>query len=225
MSNLIAAAVFWIVTHLGISSSALRVMLVKQFGERAYLRIYSFVAFGALSYLIYSYSRINIFEYLWVPSPMLHWVAFLLMPIALILLAGSFTTTNPTIVGQDYKLAAIGEGAGMIRITRHPFQWAVIIWAIVHVLTKGTIDALIFFGAFVFVSLVGTVLMDKKKLMQLGDVFQSYIDTTSNVPFVAIIQGRNRLCLSELSRPVVIGLSLYFLLLWGHQFVFGVSLF
>ncbi|MEE8058372.1 MAG: NnrU family protein [Pseudomonadales bacterium] len=225
MTNLVVAAVVWVISHLGISSTKLRPALVARLGEWGYICIYSLIAVAAFAYLIWSYSCLGVSEYLWNPTLVLRWVALLLMPIALIFVVGSLVTANPTIVGQSGKLAGIGSGSGMIRITRHPFQWGVVMWAAAHVLAKGDVGSLVFFGAFGSVSLLGTVLMDRKKSAQLGADWTSFSNVTSNIPFAAIIKGRNRFCLDELWLPISIGLSAYALLLWwGHKFISGVAI-
>lgn len=216
MSNLIVAGTIWLATHLGISGTASREILIKQFGYRGYLTIYSMIAIASLSYFIFSFSQINTAEHLWIPNTILRLTALLLTPIALVLLVGSFMTANPTIVGQNHKLADLGKGAGVIRITRHPFQWATIIWAISHIISTGTFEALVFFGAFAVVSFIGTFLMDKRKLSRDAEHYGSYLKVTSNVPFVAILQGRNHLFVKELAGAIVLGLILYFILLWLH---------
>ncbi|MEJ2131967.1 MAG: NnrU family protein, partial [Gammaproteobacteria bacterium] len=51
---LIAALVF-LVTHLGVSSTGLRGALVGMLGERGYAGVYSIVAAASLGFLIYAY--------------------------------------------------------------------------------------------------------------------------------------------------------------------------
>ena len=47
---------------------------------------------------------------------------------------------------------------------------------------------------------------------------------TSNVPFAAILSGRNKLVLKELLLPVVVGLLGYGVVFWGHEWVSGVRI-
>jgi uncharacterized membrane protein len=81
------------------------------------------------------------------------------------------------------------------------------------------------FGSIATVSLFGTFLMDRKKAATLGEDWARYAAVTSNVPFAAVAAGRNRLVVSELVAPVLVGLVGYGLVLWGHQWLSGVSLF
>lgn len=224
MTNLFAAGVVFLGTHLGISSSPLRGMLVRGIGERVYLVLYVLVSFVTLGWLILAYNQAPHTAFLWSPSMLLREVAVVVMAFASIFLIGAFTTKNPTVVGQEGLLRGIGEGRGLVRITRHPFQWAVILWAAVHILANGDSASLIFFGSLGLVSLVGTFLLDRKKAVRLGEDWRHFAEVTSNVPFAAILRGKNRLALGELWLPALLGLGLYALLLWQHAWVSGVSL-
>jgi uncharacterized membrane protein len=56
----------------------------------------------------------------------------------------------------------------------------------------------------------------------IGVDWQRFTTTTSNIPFVAIIQGRNRFRFDEIGwRKVLVGLALYFLLAFLHPYLFG----
>jgi uncharacterized membrane protein len=221
------AALLFVGTHLGISSSALRARLVGSVGERGYLALYSLVAIATLSYLIWLYNGLPRYEYFWMPSPELYMVAKVLMPIALVLALGGFLVRNPTLVGAEGLLAE-GEGAdlarGVTRITRHPFQWGVLIWAVSHVIANGDANSVVFFSAFGVLAALGTVAMDRKKAAALGEGWKAYAASTSNVPFAAIISGRNRLALGELWLPVLLGLIGYAALAWRHEWVSGVRI-
>ncbi len=227
MTLITLAAVLFVGTHLGISSTGLRMRLVGALGERAYLVLYSLVAAGTLSYLIWLYNELPRYDYLWLPSPELHTVAKVMMPVALILVLGGFLVKNPTMVGAE-RLLADGSGGdlakGVTRITRHPFQWGVLIWAIAHVLANGDTVSVVFFSAFGVLAALGTIAMDRKKAAALGPDWQAYARTTSNVPFLAILSGRNRLVAGELWLPVVVGLAGYAALAWGHPWVSGVRI-
>jgi len=225
MSNLVIGAVLWIVTHLGIINSGVRPVLVSKLGKRAYTLIYSLISFAVLIFLIMSFNRLETNTLLWTPVPLFRWLAIILMPVALIFAVGTFMTSNPTIVGQMHKLGSFGKGQGLIRITRHPFQWSVIIWSLTHIIANGELGSLIFFGALLAVSAIGTLTMDKKKAERIGEDWHKFADVTSNVPFAAIIQGRNEFRPSELLLPALIGLSLYAVFLVKHDWVSAIPLF
>ncbi len=217
------AATLWVVTHLGLSSTPLRGALVGVVGEKGFAGVYSLVAFASLGFLIWVYGTVPRFDYFWLPNPDLYWVAKVTMPIALILMLGGFMVRNPTMVGAtlDDAGAAAAMATGVTRITRHPFQWAVVIWGVGHIVANGDQVSVVFFSAFVLVSLAGTFLMDMKKRRSFGDAWSAYAGVTSNVPFAALMSGRNQLVLKELWLPVAVGLVAYALLYYFHEALFG----
>ena len=82
------AAILFVGTHLGISSTPLRARMVDSVGERGYLVLYSLVAVVTLSYLIWLYNELPRYDYFWMPSPELYMAARVVMPVALILALG-----------------------------------------------------------------------------------------------------------------------------------------
>lgn len=225
MGALMLAGLLFVATHLGISSTGLRGWLVSRVGQGAYLGLYSLIAAVTLGFLIFAYNSAPPAELLWAPSVALRWVALLLMPVAMILMLGGFFAPNPTGVGMEGKITSVGDGVGMTRITRHPLQWSFVLWAVVHVLANGDLRSLVLFAAIGTVSLFGSMLMDRKKAATLGEDWARYAAATSNLPFAAIVSGRNRLVASELVVPVLVGLAGYGLALWGHEWLSGVPLF
>jgi uncharacterized membrane protein len=225
MGMLLLAGLLFVVTHLGISSTGLRGWLVSRVGPRAYLGLYSLIAAATLGFLIIAYRGAPPAEFLWVPSQGLRWTALLLMPVAMVFMLGGFFAPNPTGVGMEGKITSVGDGVGMTRITRHPLQWSFVLWAVAHILANGDLRSLVLFVSIGTVSLLGSVLMDRKKAATLGDDWTRYASATSNLPFAAIATGRNRLVASELAVPVLVGLVGYGLALWGHAWLSGVPLF
>ncbi len=229
MSQMLIAAVLFLGTHLGISSTSLRGRLVATLGERGYLGVYSLLALATLGYFIWLYGEVPRHTYFWLPDPNLYLVPKILMPVAMILLLGGFMVRNPTALGQEDSLrgdAEAGELArGVTRITRHPFQWSVVLWAGTHLAANGDRVSVVFFGAFMVLGLAGGVLIDRKKAATLGTDWQPFARMTSNLPFLAILTGRNRLVLRELVLPIVVGLVAYVGVFWGHDWIAGVRLY
>jgi uncharacterized membrane protein len=144
------------------------------------------------------------------------------MPFALILLAASLTTRNPTAVGQCGALRADEPARGIIRVTRHPLMWGVMLWAAVHIAARGDLASLVFFGGFLALAGIGSVLIDTRKAESLGDEWRKFAAATSNVPFGAIVTGRNRFVVREIGwKRIGLGLALYVALMFAHPFLFG----
>ncbi len=226
MELMLLASVLFLCTHLGISSTSLRSALVAVLGEQAYLGVYSLVAASTLAYLIWLYAAQPHYDYFWFPSPGLYLVPKLVMPVAAILLVGGFMVRNPTAVGMERSLTAGAEQLtrGVIRITRHPFQWAVVLWSASHLAANGDRASVVFFGTFFVLGLAGGPLIDRKKARRLGDDWRAFARVTSNVPFAAILSGSNRLAPGELVLPVTVGLVTYVVLFFGHPWIAGVRL-
>jgi uncharacterized membrane protein len=228
MELMLMAAVLFLGTHLGISSTTMRARLVATLGERGYLLAYSLVAVFTLGYLIWVYGALPRHEYLWLPSPALYTVTKAVMPVATVLLVGGFMVRNPTTVGMEGLLRSPGAAQdlarGVNRITRHPFQWAVVLWSVAHLVANGDRVSVVFFATFLVLGLAGGVLIDRKKRARLGDDWQAFASATSNLPFAAILRGDNRLVWKELVGPVLAGAVVYLLFYWGHPWLAGVRI-
>ena len=225
LEELIVAAALFLITHLAISSTSLRGVFVRAIGERPYLGLYSILAVVTLVFLIIAYNHASHVQFLWQPTPALRGIAFVVMPIALMFALGGFLVRNPTAVGQEQQVKNVGQGAGLLRITRHPFQWAVVLWASVHIVANADAASVIFFGSLGTLSLLGSFLIDMKKARTMGADWAPFARATSNVPFVAILASRNQLVMRELYAPIGVGLVAYLLILWGHRYISGVALF
>jgi len=150
------------------------------------------------------------------------WLPAVVMPISFILLACGLFARNPTIVGADKLLQSADPARGMIRVTRHPIMWSFLLWALAHVLARGDLKSLIFFGSFAVLAGVGSLLMDRRKKHALGEDWQRFAAVTSNIPFAAILQGRNRFDAAEIGwRNPAIGLALCVFFILAHAWLFG----
>jgi len=217
MTHLALATAAFLVTHF-VPSTPLRAALVGSMGERAYLGLYVLVSFATIGWMVFAYNRAPI-EPLW---PGLRLLPALLMPFSFVLLVGGILTRNPSAVGQQKVLQAEEPARGMLRVTRHPIQWGILLWAAAHLLARGDLKSVLFFGGFVLLSALGTVLMDRRKAATLGADWERFARATSNVPFVAIAQGRNRFDAGEIGfKTLGIGLALYVAFLLLHPWLFG----
>lgn len=209
MTMLIAATIAFLATHF-VTSTPLRPALVSAMGEWPYRGVYSLVAFITLGWMIWAYVGAPR-EFLWSgfrPLP------YVVMPLAFVLIACGYWR-NPTMVGADKLLKSDDPARGVIRITRHPIMWGVMLWAAAHMLARGELKSLVFFGAFVALAAVGTLAMDRRK--RSNPDWPRFAAVTSHIPFVAIAQGRNRLVWREIGwlRPAL-GLAAFFAVLAFH---------
>lgn len=221
MVHLALATAAFLATHY-VSSTPLRKALVSVLGERSYLGAYVAVSFVMLGWMIWAYLRAPSLP-LWQVEGFKLW-PLLVMPVSLVLLACGLLSRNPSAVRQERALESEEAVRGVLRITRHPVMWAIGLWALVHLLARGDAASLIFFGGFALLALSGTVLIDARKADMLGEGWKRFAAATSNVPFRAIVEGRNRLRLAEIGWwRILAGLLLYAVLLALHPWLFGVK--
>src|SRR5262245_2856602 len=218
MSLLVLATAVFVATHF-VPATPLRSGLVAALGEKAYLGLYSLVALAAIAGMIWAYTRAP-YERLWVGDEFKVW-ALVLMPFALISVVTGNMTRNPGAVRQESALETMGEPRGILRVTRHPIQWGIALWALLHLIARGDMASLVFFGGFALLASLGTLLIDSRKNRSLGEGWQRFAFATSKFPFAAIFQGRNQFRFDEIGwKKVLIGLAAYFALLLVHPFLF-----
>ena len=219
IAQLTVATLAFLGTHF-VSSTPLRAALAGVIGERGYLAVYSIAAFATLGWMIWASGRTP-FQPLWQVPGLRLWPA-VVMPFALILAASALMTRNPTAIGQAGAMKAGEPARGIIRVTRHPLMWGIMLWGAVHLLARGDLASLVFFGGFVALAGIGTLLIDARKRASLGGDWQRFAAVTSNVPFGAIVNGRNRFVFGEIGwKRIGVGLALYVLLLLAHPYLFG----
>lgn len=220
LAQLVFATAAFLATHF-VSSTPLRAAFAGSLGERAYTGVYSLAAFATLGWMIYAYAKAPV-EPLWAGFRLVPLVA---MPFAFIFVVGGLLQRNPTAVGQGKFMAGDDPARGMLRVTRHPMMWGFMLWAGAHVLARGDVKSLVFFGGFFLLAALGTLAIDARKAREFGEDWKRFAALTSNVPFAAIAQGRNRFDLSEIGLvKIVFGLILYGGFLLAHEWLFGARL-
>jgi uncharacterized membrane protein len=174
------------------------------------------VAFVTLGAMIWAYGETPR-EVLW--SGLRH-LPLVVMPVAFVLVVCGYYR-NPTMVGADKLLKSEDPARGIIRVTRHPLMWGVMLWAAAHILARGDLKSLVFFGGLFAVAALGTVFIDFRK--KENPDWARFAAVTSNLPFVAILQKRNRLDWREIGwkRPLI-GLAVFVAFLFAHPSLFGV---
>jgi len=222
LSRLVFSSALFLISHLGIISTERNDVLIERFGRNGYLAAYSIVAVFTLGFMILSYADRPVSPYLWVPSPAHWWLTYVLVGLSFVLAVGAFSTKNPTSLGKEGELGT--EPRGVICITRHPFQWAVVLWVAGHMTANGDVASLIFFGTFGLISAFGTYLIDTRMAREQEDAWRVFTARTSNVPFGAIAAGRATLRWKDLWLPILLGLAVYAAVFVSHGWITGAGL-
>lgn len=227
MSNLLAAAAFFVLLHLLVSGTRMRDALTGRIGQGPYMGLFSLASVAGLVWLGFAFGQTrgtadNVVY--WTVGDASRQVQLGLQLLAMLLIVPGLTTPNPTSVRQEGVLEKADAVKGMLRITRHPFLWGVAVWAIGHLVVNGERASIVLFGSMLLLALFGTASIDAKRKRALGAVYDTFTGQTSNVPFAAILSGRQKLNLGEIGVwRLVAAVAVWAALAWGHPYIFGVA--
>lgn len=224
MTMLIASSVFFLVLHLFVAGTRVRDGIVRAIGEQAYLGMFSLASLGGIVWMAMSYNAASSegSDLLWDLGPGVRHLGVLIVAVSFFFAVSGLLTANPTSVGMD--AAAKREVTGILRITRHPFLWGVALWAAFHLAANGDAASVVFFGTFLVLAVAGTYSIDAKRARKMADGWIEFAGRTSNVPFGAILAGRNSLHLGELlSFRQAAAVATFLGLLFAHAWLFSVS--
>lgn len=202
----IAAASF-VASHF-ILSHPLRRPLVNAMGEKAFLGVYSLVAFGTLGWMIWAAGLVPAAAQKWEAGQAMWIVASILVWLGSILFVGSHKG-NPALPHPDEAMKPVGEPWGVFRITRHPMMWGFALWAIGHAIVNSTPSGLVISEAIGVLALVGAALQDRKKSRLYGANWDAWAAKTSYLPF-----GRGLAWPGTMA--FVAGTVLFLVATWAH---------
>ncbi len=224
MITLLAAAALFLGIHLVISGTRLRDVLTRAIGEKPYTGFFALASLGAIVWLCMAFNKAGVspantvlfdagqgFRALGIP----------VMALAFALIIPGVTRGNPASAGQEKATVN-----GVLRITRHPFLWGAMLWSGFHLIATGTLSATIFFATFFLVASLGTRAIDGKVRRKRPDDWAMISASTSNIPFAAILTGKNHFAAREyFDWRFGAALVLFAGFLWFHGSIFGVPAF
>lgn len=226
MASLLAAAAFFVLLHLLVSGTRARDAITAKIGDGPYMGLFSLASVAGLAWLGFGYAAARTAPWnasYWEITPATRHIQLGLMLIAVLFIVVGLTTPNPASVKQEGALQRPDVVKGMLRITRHPFLWGVALWAAGHLIVNGDRAGMILFGAMLALALLGTSSIDAKRKRALGPTWHAFATQTSNIPFAAILSGRQSLKIGEIGWwRIVLALVVYTALAFGHPHMFGV---
>ncbi|MDP3745770.1 MAG: NnrU family protein [Phenylobacterium sp.] len=227
MTSLLAAAAFFVLLHLLVSGTRVRDAITGAIGQGPYTGLFALASIAGLTWLGFAFAAARADPgnaAYWQVTPVTRHIQLGLQLLAMLLIVPGLTTPNPTGVRQEGALERPDVVKGMLRITRHPFLWGVAIWALGHLLVNGDRASLVLFGSMLVLALFGTSSIDAKRKRALGATWDGFAAQTSNVPFAAILAGKQSLKLGEIGWwRILLAVAIWAALVWGHPYMFGVA--
>jgi uncharacterized membrane protein len=209
-------------THIVLSSSAMRPKLIARLGERPFLGVYSLVAFATLIPLVTYYAgHKHVGLHLWRtfgPYLIARDLNLALMAFAFVLLVLGLVARPPS---SMIPSGGAPEAYGVTRITRHPTFAAIFLFGIAHCFMNGYLIDLVFFGGFSVFAWIGAAHQDSRKVVDMPG-YAEFKNSTSFVPFGAMLNGQQQLNLQELRWPIVLlALVIFYIVRAYHPQLFG----
>ncbi|KQB11368.1 NnrU family protein [Rhodobacter capsulatus] len=216
------AGLAFMATHLIPATPRIKAPLVAAFGRVGYGIAFGALALGLLYWLILAAARAPFIE-LWPQEIWMRWVANIVMP--LVILISSYAIAAPNPFAFEGRAGGFDPARpGIVGITRQPFLWALVLWALAHLLVNGDLAHAVLFGVFLVFSLIGMRAMERRLIRRIGLAeFQRLAARTSLIPFAALLTGRWR----PRGRPSALRLAVA-VFAWAavfhlHELVIGLS--
>lgn len=226
MAMLWAAAAVFLGIHLLISGTRLRDAITGTIGENAYTGLFSLASLASIVWLVIAFNHANggvDDRELYSLGIGVKHLAIPVVALAFFLGVQGLLAPNPTSIRQEGAVAKDSTVHGVVRITRHPFLWGVALWSGFHVAANGNLAAVIFFGTFLVLSIIGTFSIDAKRKRKLGEAWKEFAKKTSNIPFGAALRG-NPLRLGEgFGWRFGVAALVFLAVLFSHAHLFHVS--
>jgi len=217
MADLIAACVYFLLIHFGVSGTRLRDGLTGKLGDGPYQGLFSLASLIGIAWIVYAYRRAPLIP-TWGLLLGFRPAAYVLVFIAFLFAVIGVLTPSPTKVGMESRLDP-ETARGVVRITRHPFLWGVGLWAATHLVANGDVASLVLFGTLLVLAIGGTASIDAKRRRKFPEQWPKFVAATSSVPFAAMARGGNRLgpALAEIGAwRIIAALALYAVAFYLH---------
>ena len=201
--------------------AALRSRAEERIGARAWRLIFAAVSIPSAVvvigwFLAHRYDGIRLWNLQGVPGMVpLVWIGTAIS--FLFLYPATYNLLEiPAVLKPQVRLYA----TGIIRISRHPQAVGQILWCVTHALWIGSSFMLV-----TCVGLIGHHLFavwhgDRRLRARFGEAFEELKASTSVVPFLAVLDGRQPLAWSEFLRPAQLGIVIAVgVFWWSHRFI------
>jgi uncharacterized membrane protein len=199
MEIFVLGLVVFLGTHsLRIFADGKRTQLLQEWGEKKFKMIYTLVSLLTFGFMLWGYGQARLEPVqLWVPPVWGRHVAFLLVWVAWVLMAGAFIHAN------WFKVKM-----------HHPMMLSVKTWALAHLLANGQLHQVLLFGGFLIWGVLAFISARRRDRAQAASLEEAGLPPSPEVP----VSG------AATQLTLAIGTLAYVLFLaWGHKAWIGVS--
>lgn len=198
MAVLVAA---FVVTHLVLASPPLRTIIVDRLGSVRHAAIVGITAWIALGVMLAYYAAhgsegppgFGLEAIPWVRWPALVAMVFGMTLMTAIIAPSGYLASSTVVFGKTSRPAR-----GLEQVTRHPFFSGLLLYCLGHIALARHRIGVVLFAGFAVLALLGAILQDRKLLARRGESHAEFLRTTSLLPFVAALRGRQRIVWGEL---------------------------
>lgn len=223
LSYLLVVLGIFLTTHIVLAENPVRGILVRTLGERPFAWSYGALAVLQLIWIGRAVEAAPVVRY-WEPPVWTAAVPLLVMPLALLLMVCGFTQNNPTATLAAGRLAR-REVTGILAVTRNPVMWGLGLWALSHLAVVAEAAEALRYAAFASLALLFLPRIEAKQRAKWGEAaWAEFTARSSNIPFVAIAEGRARLAWREIGWARLAGTAALYaaIVLWLHPRIAGV---
>jgi uncharacterized membrane protein len=213
----------FVATHIGMASARTRAWMVSQLGENRFVALYSAVASAQFGLLIayYAAHRFDGAAGLGLgATPAIRWALIAVIAVGITLMGGSlagYLDSPFSALAHNFR-----EPYGIERITRHGLFTGTFMLGAAHALLASHLNGTIVFSSLAVLAVAGARHQDGKLLQRGGEAYRHYLETTSMVPFAAIVSGRQRIAWHELPvRGLTIAFAVAVTLRLVHDWIFA----
>ena len=186
MSPAVSIVLLWFgfgASHILLSSDRVRPRIVDRIGNRAFLGVYSLVAFAFFVPLVSVYlGHRHEGPYLWTVgmTPAVTWSLYVVLTVGVVMLVAGMISPSPTSMTAG---RGDPEVRGIHRITRHPVVMGLSWIGLFHMIPNAWATDLAFFAGFPAFGVLGALHQERRQLGTKGPAFAAYVASTPFLPF------------------------------------------
>jgi uncharacterized membrane protein len=210
--------VIFLASHTVISRPFLRDPLRNALGRRGYGMLHGIISLVGMVAVFWGFWQAPYIG-LWPPYPELQAIPAIVMPVACILAAAGMITPGAGLQGDSLP-EGDNPAPGILSITRHPLPWALILWALAHLVANGDVAGAVLFGIFLVFSALAPPLVDRRRRRCGEEAWQRFAAASPTIPFA----GPGPIDWKGIGwKPVLLGLAIYASLLLLHPVAIGID--